>query len=343
MRIVVALTLLLSCGCGAYDEQVPAAPVESRCPAIDEKLTSLLELVEQGQLEGLQSAIKEDISPDVRNRIIEVLLSILKALPENSLKDLIPVSDSGQLSGLLGVLRDVFSAVVEAGDAGYSAMEVGGGVLQQCTGKPLLQTLDGLLMEPSFRAALRNVLESGLDVGIELPSIDFTTVEGRSGFQGLVRTLIAGLSEPGFKLPELTSLLGPDLLALLEPMVASEESLASLQLVTRCLLIVDTEDELAGLIFDVLQAGVLDEDLVNRLTEGQDPAQVDDLLDNVLQPMLHLLVTEDSVRASLVIVATAVLRADVAGKVIPDLVVLMDAGVLQDLLDLMTTLMGEEC
>ena len=354
MRWVVA-TAVAALGCGAFGEVADPLPEQTLCPKLETRIGKLLQLVDEGKLPGLQSAIAEDLSQDTRVRLVDAVLSILKGLPSGTFETLKPLVQSGALDAVTGPAATALDAVVQLGDPGYQALERAGALLEQCTGKPLLATLDELLGDPAFRDALMALLAPDSGAAGLLAKLDFSKIENRAGIVALLKAVVTSISQPGFDVvhdltgehgilgilgdrtkPPLSTLAG-----LLDALMAKGPRLESVQLVTSCLLTTDPEDRLFGLVFDVLHASA-------AAPASPPPAsapQVDvlGLVDTLVRPILDVLVQQDAVRASLVVVSVSLLRPAMAVKVVPDLVVVFREGVLSEVMDLLITLATKSC
>ena len=351
------LPLAFVCGCGAFGDAATPLPERTTCPTLETRISHLLQLVDDGKLPGLQSAVAEDIGQDSRVRLVDAVLHILKALPAGTFETLKPLVDSGALDAVGGPLGDAMAAVVELGDPGYYAIGKAGTLLTQCTGKPLLATLNEMLGDAAFRANLLALLapDSGLSDLIKKLNIDFTKVESRAGFVALLKAIVASLSQPSFDVEHdligeqgLLGLLGDRtkpplsiLSGLLGPLLQTGPRLTSVQLVTTCLLTTDPNDELFGLVFDVLHAGAIK--LGGAPAAPAPQLDVLGLIDTLGRPILGVLVNQDSVRASLVVVTAALLSPAESQKVVPDLVVIFREGVLSEVMDLLVTLATHSC
>lgn len=360
LRALLVALLGLGVGCSAFDRDAsPLAPA-SDCPRVEEKLDGLLKLVAEERLTGLQQAISEDITADVRSRLVDLLLDVINALPEGTFSGLKPLVISGQADDLANPLADLLEAVVALGGTGYDGLAVGGKLLQQCTGRPLLVNLRTLLSDAVTRQHLEALLAGdGLDLGALLSDlgIDLTSLEGRAGLQALVRGLLTAISREDFQIDDLVGeegllslLLDPNdetmaaLTAVLQALLAPGEPLQSVQLVTSCLLEADADDRLVGLLFDLLADGALDGLLSGGASSGPELYGGGlGTIDQLLLPLLELLIVDEAARASAVITFSTLLQPDVARKVVPDLIVISREGVIGELLDLLSSLASGEC
>jgi len=345
-RFGVLLLLATCLHCGAYDVDAQPVAEPPDCPDFDERLSGLTNMVESGELSGLKEAIEQDISPGIKTRLIAVILDLMNTVDPNALDDV------GGLMGSLdeGVLQSVADGVrpiVDLGDPAYQAIGVVGTVLHDCTGKPLLTTLIAQLREPVFRSELELMGSSdgGMLAIVEELGLDLTKPEGRVGFVTFMRALVAYVSRPDFKVSELTGddgIMGamasdetPNLnilIRILDLLMASPSDLQAVQTVTTCFLAIDTDDQLLGLAFDVLHAQALVPKTIAPAVETD--SSITGMLDSLVLPLLDRLVADDALRHSLVIIVAALVHPDVVAKVLPDVVALIEHGVILDIIDL---------
>ncbi len=322
----VLVAMVIVAGCGAYDHNAAPLADTGACTPVEARLSTFLELLDQGRLAGLRSVTQNDFMHDQRTRLIDALIKVIDALPPGTISGLKALIDSGQTDNLAGGLGGVLAAIDD-----YEGLGIVRKMLEQCTGKPLLVTLEGLLADEAFVAELLALA----DTEIALP-IDFSQVENRAGFQALMRALLTSISTPGFDVADITAVV-PQLESLLVPLLAPGEPLMSVQLVTGCLLEADPQDALAGLLFDVIRAAP--EPIPLDLFAGG----IQETLDRIALPILRLLIGDDVVRGSLVIGMSVLFRPNVAEKFVPDLVQLIEAGAVDELMDVLVTLAVGGC
>lgn len=335
--------LLLVVGCGAYDDVSTPVLAQQDCATVNSRLETLTTLVESGQLAGIQAAFSDDLGPDVRTRLVALIFDVLDQYPPGTFTRLSPAVETGTVEGLIALISGPLDTVIKT--EAWPAVAAIGQLLQQCTGRPLLITLRALLDEPAVRADLETLLAGSLDLtsALDTLGIDLTTLQGRVGFQALLRSLVISITQPDFDIVALT---GPDgLLRLLAPpgdptldalvrivdtLLAPGESLTSIQLLTDCLLDVDSDDLLFGLVFDLVVApssgAVPSIDLY--------PGGPLETIDRLLLPLLDLLIGDEAVRRSAVVVLSTLLQPKVASRFVPDILVLVAAGAGQDVLEL---------
>jgi len=324
LRAVAAALVLV--GCGAFEQDARPLPETTQCVKLEQRLTTFLQLLEDGRLDGLRSVTQRDFTADSRTRLIDALLKIIDALPPGTIRELSPLIDSGQLDQVAGTLGGVLGAVTE-----YEGLGIVGKLLEQCTGKPLLITLEELLSDEALLAEIETL--GGVD--IQLP-IDLSKLENKAGFQALIRALITSISDSGFDVADIVAIV-PQLESLLTALLAPGPRLESVQLVTRCLLQADPEDELAGTLFDIVRADL------PAVSIDLYPGGTTETIQRIGLPLIRLLVADDTVRGSLVIGIAVLLRPKTAEKLVPDLVTLIQAGAVGELLDVLLTLAIGEC
>ena len=118
------------------------------------------------------------------------------------------------------------------------------------------------------------------------------------------------------------------------------DSLASVQLVAECVAVTDSENELGGLVFDLLHAstkGSTSDALT--LYEGG----LLETIDRLVRPLVGLLKSDENTRNSLVVVLSALVQVDTARRFFPDLVVLFEEGIIADVVMTLVALATGEC
>lgn len=327
--------------CGAADRSTKPLDLGQDCATLDERLSHLTLLLEQGRLAGLKQAISQDMSQDERTRLVDFLFDVVDALPEGTFSGLQKVTQAEAFEDQIKSAGNVVKALVAGGDVTYKALGQFGVVLNQCTGRPLLVNLDTLLAEPGFRDAMMGVLEGDLSeieflAGV---TIDFSKVTERAGFQSLVRNLLVSMTRPDFSAADLPIVEG-DIGYLINALLAPGPPLASVQLVAQCMVDTDTKNELPGLIFDVLHAGVQESALDSLDFYGGGLLET---IDRLVRPLIGLLKDDENARNSLVVVISALVQFDTAKQFFPDLVVMFDEGIIADVITTLVTMATGEC
>lgn len=350
----LGLTGFLLCAalsCSASNQTATPLPEPPRCKSADEYLAGLVKLVDNNQLQGVKEAISQDLSADLRTRLIDLLIDIVDAFPPGTFSGLQPISDSPSIEELLKPIATALTGVVEGGDVGYQGLERMAILMNECTGQPLLATLDFLLGDDEFRKQMDTLLTSGsADSILSSFSIDLSDINGQAGFQALIYGLLHAISQPGFNSNEVTGIIDalssvdpaiPALSNMLALLLTPGAHLDALQRVAQCMLEVDPQEEIGALLFDILRSGITTE--ITTELPSPYPGGMLGTIDHLLRPIIHLLATNHNTRASLVAVSSTLFRADVARKFIPDTVVLIEAGVAADLLRLLVALATHEC
>ena len=341
--------------CGAYDLNSRPVVEPPPCPSLDEHLSGLTAMVESGELSGLKSAIEEQILPGIRTRLVAVIVGLMDALGDGALDDvgglLGSINDSA-----LDTLGDALESITAVGEPAYQAIGVVGTLMHDCTGKPLLKTLSSQLRSTELREDLEAFQSSGggiLAVAEDL-GLDLSNPEGRQGFVTFIRSLVAYISRPEFIVAELTGeggILGamssedtPSLnimIRILNALLEPPADLFAVQTVIECWLDIDTDNQLIGLIFDVLHSQALaGEDVAVDLSST--PA-TSTMLESFVLPLLDELIADDALRHSLVVVVAAMVHPDVVAKVLPDVSALVNRGILLDIIDLFSDVGAGVC
>jgi hypothetical protein len=124
-------------------------------------------------------------------------------------------------------------------------------------------------------------------------------------------------------------------------MLAPGPKLKAVQSVAACILKSDPSEEISALLFEVLRSGVSTQ--ISSEVPTPYPGGILGTLDHLFRPIIHLLATDHGARTSLVTVSATLFREDVARKFIPDVVVLINAGVAADIIRLLVALSTHEC
>ena len=341
----VALAVGL-CGCGAFDTPAPRPEEAARCPTLDQRAAGLLSLVHDGRLPGLEKAMTQSVAPDLRSRLVDVLLDVAGALPEDAFEKLLPGLKPATGGGLEQTVAALLGAVEESGDAGYAAFDVVGALLQECTGKPLMAVLDALLGDPTVVADLEALLGALDDVDRLLVGlgVDLRDPGTREAFLVLGRVILTSVSVPGFSTKDLEFVIGllgssadnraiGPLADLLRALLAPGAPLDAVQPVTRCLLERDPDARVLALVFDLLA----------RIPMTATTVDIEPVMEALGHPVLRFLVADDDARGSLVTVLAAMASPAVAELVVPDLRTLIDAGGLREIMDVLAALAGGGC
>ncbi|HIA01480.1 MAG TPA: hypothetical protein EYN66_06150 [Myxococcales bacterium] len=343
--------LCATLSCSASNQTATPLPEPTLCKSADEYLAGLVELVDNNQLQGFKEAISQDLSADLRTRLIDLLIDIIDSFPPGTFSELKPISDSPIIEELLKPIATALTGVIQSGDIGYQGLERMALLMNECTGQPLLATLDSLLGDDEFRKQVDIVLtSSSADSILNSFSIDLSDVKGKEGFQALIYGLLHAISQPGFNSNEVTEIIDalssvdpaiPALSKILALLLTPGAHLDAVQSVAKCMLEVDPEEEISALLFEILRSGITTEITAERPSPY--PGGILGTIDHLLRPIVHLLATNHNTRASLVAVSGTLFRADVARKFIPDTVILIQAGVAADLLRLLVALATHEC
>ncbi len=342
--LIIAVTTSIQCG--AYDMDSRPVVEPPPCPSLDDHLSGLTAMVESGELSGLKSAVEDQILPGIKTRLVAVIVGLMDALGDGVLDDVGGLLDRID-GGAIETLGEVLESITMVGQPAYQAIGVAGTLMHDCTGQPLLKTLSSQLRSTALRADLDALQSSGDGVlgVVEDLGLDLSNPEGRLGFITFMRSLVAYISRPDFSVSELTGdggILGAmssdetpslnSMIRVLNALLTPSSDRLAFQSVSVCLLDVDTDNLLIGLLFDVLHLQAIERnDVVEELSSIQSTST---LLDSLVLPLLDELVVNDSLRHSLVVVVAAMVHPDVVAKVLPDLSALINRGVLLDIIDL---------
>ena len=123
-------------------------------------------------------------------------------------------------------------------------------------------------------------------------------------------------------------------------LLAPGPPLESMQLVVECMVEADTDNELPGLVFDVLHAGVQDNSLDSLVLYDGGLLET---IDRLVRPLIGLLKDDENARNSLVIAMSALIEPATAKRFFPDLVVLFEEGIIADVVMMLVTMATGEC
>lgn len=343
-------------GCGA--DGIDAEPTQSpaECQRLEAVIPELGKLAADGSLSGLKRAIAEQMTEDVRQGTVRALLQIVRALPAGAIDGLVALQDRGVLAGLTAPLADLLRTVEAAGQPAYDALAVFDEMLFECDGQPVFVTLGAVLRDPGFRTDVETLLASGLDLsGVLLDlGVDVASLDGREGFQALFASLLAAISADGF---DIDALIGPagllgaivdptdpvlsSLTGAVERLLAPGPALDSVRGLSVCMLELDSDRAIGGLLFDLVRAGVLD--TLTGLAKNVAVADAFFAIDSALLPVLDLLAADSVLRDQLVVGLDVLLRPEVVPLVLPDVLILLDRGIVPEVVSLLGALTQDRC
>ncbi|MBT9560288.1 MAG: hypothetical protein IV100_29950 [Myxococcales bacterium] len=354
------LALTLSCGAGDDD----ATPFESEsrpCTRIEALVPTLVEIADGGGLPALSSALQDTLTRDLRQGLVDAVLGLVKDLPAGTLTGLWELDDRGALDAIVNPITGLLIAVEiiatenPPAQSPWQALGVFSQVLTECRGEPLLRAFRDLLGRPAFRAQVDVLLAAGLDVDALLLDlgVDVQALEGRAGFQALFTSLLRAVAAPDFTIAELTGD-GGLLRALVDPndavitatldlmnQLLTGDSLVAVQGLSSCLLELDTERRIAGLLLDLLRKDALE--TLAGLGKALSVADANFAIDHLALPILDGLIERPAGRAALADSLAALLRPEIAPAVMAEVLLLLERGVVTEVALLARALTTDAC
>ncbi|MCA9520526.1 MAG: hypothetical protein KC609_06120 [Myxococcales bacterium] len=349
-RLVCSLLLVTFTGtllvrCGARSQFAEPIALEMRCRPVEEYIPTFLQLIDEHKLDNLKSVLSDELTDDLQAELIGVIIAAVKALPRGTLSKVTsdPVLSQpavGKLAPLLVDILKYFTGELN-GTSHYPVVGVVRNLLNNCELNPVLKLLLDLLEDSAFVDTLLDVLADEDVKGI-VSSLDFQGKSGREGFVALARNLLVSISQPGFEITDVKVLLGQFIdvskppfstfFTLIEKLIDPTSSLPVLQQLSACMLENDTNQELLGFLFDLLTLPSLDiASVFSEIQQLTDNPDNKFLFDVILDILRYYSVTEDA-RLALARVLFVILREDVAARLLPDLIVIIESGALRELL-----------
>lgn len=344
---------VLLASCGAFGERAPVVDQDLSCPTVDQQIPTVMALIEEGRLAGLRQVIEEHVSDSLRGQVVELALDIVRALPPGTLDGLRVVVRNEAVWALLPLVADVGRFVTDGGR--WEVVPVAADLIVLCPSGELLPVLGDLLRDPMMPDALALMLSDpqGLEALLASLGVDLADPAAREALLALVDNVLASFAAPGFRLDELEELLLEladlglidlrtpairGLLVLAHEAMDAPGRLETLQGFVGCLRMVDPSLSLVALIYDLIAEGAIALDDLSAVLAVADPAAGGDAVLRLLVDVLDFLATDDESRGSLADVLLTILEPDAAKVALPDLVVLLDAGAVPEVVDLLVSL-----
>ncbi len=225
--LALALVAGALCGCGADDDQ--PAPTQTvtpaTCPPISSLAPETFALVESGQLPALKRFVSERITDAQLSALLDGIITLLAALDPAERDALVALVQSDAVGELAPLALDLVRWLVGDPDdpTSYRADLIGDlrRLVGTCDSVALYSIVDDLAASPEIPrllAGLGDVL--GLDIVQQVLSAGDAL--DREGFTVLVCNMLASLVRPGFSVAGdiIRPLEGIDLLPLDEPPIA---------------------------------------------------------------------------------------------------------------------------
>jgi hypothetical protein len=344
---------LWGAGCGAGDTVAPYTEPAPACRSVDEYLTDLYAVIDEGGVSALATTIRDRIPDETRRDLVDALLRLLSGFAEGRFTAL-----AGDLDGLgeQGGLQKTLAVVVRYLADGAGPEQSGPDLaflamlrraVATCPGEPVFALFAELTRDEALVDAL--VAALGSETLRELVSgLSLEGEGGREALQLLVRNLLVSASSPSFDLDGLLSLLSvllgeraeepplSELVSGLRRVFSEPEALGALQGTLVCLRQVDPELSLGGFLYDLVTSGLLAE-----LGPGvvEIPRSALDLLTDALDFLSADAVSRRALKTTLV----ALLEAEVAPPVLGDIATLLEREALSGVFELVSDVASKTC
>ncbi len=356
LALVLALSLAApSCG-GDGHEATYVAPAKG-CPRVDDHLDRVYALLQDGRLDHVRQLLEVSLTDDERADLVVTAIRVVSAFEPGTFVALGAMADQvAEADDLQATLGRLLRWIAVDGARAPHAGELGRVriLMNTCELPPVLRLVDALLADEALQRALLELL-AGLDLGDALEGVTIDGESGRPAVLALARNVLVAFTSPDFDVAVLMDLLGlvvdveaepwPAVTAALEDLLGPGASRDALVGLAHCLLTVDADLSLVGLIFDAATDPELD--LLGSLSLPESDVDGGSLLPPTLAAPLHaalrFLADDPPALTSLIAVLTAALRDDVAPGVLADLADVLDAGVLGDVVRLLGALATREC
>jgi hypothetical protein len=354
----LTLVLVLTTACGALSDSAPAPVAKPRCPTLDQRVTKLEGLVGAGKLKSIAYIVGEVVDEPSQRALVRLGLAIGKALPSGLAAQLPGVAADPQVARVLPLVVALLEPLPGSPYANpplpakISEMKALSQVAGACLTAEGMATLAAVLREPDLAPALASVLDAGPQAGTALQqALAAAGVEGRAGFQVLVRDVLVSMAAPGFD-PEpmaasLAALGGqPALqgLAVILRRLASDhagqprpERVAALAALAACVQRQEADGPMAGHLYDVVLATPL-EATPTAPAVPVSTAQLSVLL-ALGAVAADVVANDEGARDALSQLLGLLLRPDLAIQAVPELVGLLKSGALGDVLSLLGDLL----
>lgn len=362
--VLIAAAALVVGGCGAEGTEAPAEALpQTLCPTVDEQLAGTLAALTEGRAERLAASLDlmEILRPDAAQGLLAGVLAIAGELWRSGLREDLSILEAltDLLDGATPLLTDLLRYLADDGAVQRDALEAASVMIATCPDRALTDALALLVSRPELVRALGDLVEDPLVVSI-IEGLDDpqSGQSGEAGFVALFRTIIRALASPNFVFGDLTALIDPffdldappfDALVRELELLLTAENLVTVRTLVTCL---DTQvvvrsgrsgtEAVGALLFHLITAPSL------RL--GQRLGELGPVLDVVddprvraaLQAIVARLQQDEAVRHGLRPAVLFLLAPEHAPGVLGDAAALLEAGLLPELLGLLTDIL-EPC
>ncbi|MCB9538886.1 MAG: hypothetical protein H6704_21845 [Myxococcales bacterium] len=374
MRLISGLLCAALIGCGA-DADAPApdnALPPATCASAEELAPNLLGLLRGGQLAGTADLLGRRLSDAQLETLLAALLDLIRGLEPAEIDALLALTENPRLLALAPLVGDLLAFVV--GDPARPETFRGEvladlrRLLTVCEAATLFEALDALLQAPELPRLLGGLADVlALDIVQQILRSDLRSALNKDGFTVLVCNIVAALVAPGFTVADdvIRPLSGIDLLPLDEPplstfladlaaVLAPERAVlpalqdvvcCDLYGVPRCALVpgdaapLPRDPVFTWFAYDLFVSAAIDFDgLLAALADLAADPQVDAALAPV-NAILRALGEDAELRRALVSVGVVLLEDQTARRVLPELVTLVRAGGVEELLSVVRSIL----
>lgn len=361
LKLLLPLALVLG-GCGV-DDAAPSPenrPRPATCPTMEALAPNALGLLRERRLPGLQRLLAERISDDEVSALLDAALKVIGSLSAEELQRLLSIGKDERLRGLIPTIGILLEFILDTPEDPPRAglFTATGRVLQTCEGETVLTAVEQLVSAPELPATLES-----LGAALALDPVQQVLAEsggfGRRGITAILCNIAAAMMTPEFDFernvrvplgalpalpldePPLSDLLDNLGALLADPVLPALADLMCCEAygVSSCAAIPPGVEPTPGdpvftwLIYDLFVAqGSID---IEGLLATAGELVADPALRAALAPLgkvVRQLAADPDLRATLTRLVVTLLDPQIAAEVLPDLVVLLKAGGVEELL-----------
>lgn len=375
LSTVLALGVLAGCGADVDAPPPDNALPTAYCPPFDEVAPRTIALIREGRLPATQRLLGERLSQDQLRAVLDGALRLVKGLKSDDLSALLDVANNDLIRSITPLLRNVL--VYINGDPSRpetfrsEVLSESLRIVNQCDGEVLFGALDAFLSAPELPKLLSTLGETlELPLIQDLLSSDLQGALNREGFTALVCNVTASFIRPDFSvqtnivdplagipllpldMPPISTLLealvqmfSPD-----QPLLGATADLICCDLygISRCSTLTATSPLLnrdpvfTWLLYDLFVSAEVDFDqLLTQLGAIASDPDISRALTPVAALLREIAELKD-LRDALAGLLAETLNPRTARELVPELILLLDEGVLEEALALIGVLGGCE-
>lgn len=371
LAVTILMTVLSGCGVADTAPAPENRPRPAECPSMQALAPNALALLDNGRLPAVRSLLADRLSDDDVAALIEAALQVVERLSRDEIQRLLAVGSDPRLRSLIPVLADVLRFLAaEPADAPRAGLYQGlARVLRTCEGATILNVLAEVAGAPELPAVLTDLGDT-----LALPVVQDVLAEsgglGRRGVTALLCNIAANLLTPDFEFdrnvraplglipalptdePPLRDLLD-GLSALLAPSKGVLPALSDLMCceaygVSQCAAVppgatpIEGDPVFTWLIYDLFTTDAFD---VQGLLADASELVADPTLRGAVAPLgqvVRQLADDPDLRATLTRLVVTILEPGTIEGLLPDLILLLEAGGVEELLAVIDAL-GNGC